>query len=55
MGHISVYTTALRILFGLRLHNKYSAQIDKTIDNLRAASLRLLVECRRELTNVSKR
>ncbi len=57
MGQMSIYTNALKILFGLRLQNKYPDQVDMTLDNLRTTSLMLLVECRREAvsTNVSKR
>lgn len=47
-----IYCAALRTLMFVKLHNRYSAQFDLTIDNLRTASKMLLMEAERERKEV---
>lgn len=52
LNQIWIYCAALRTLLFLKLHKKYSAQFDLTIDNLQTASKMLLIETKRELKEV---
>lgn len=47
-----IYTAALKTLYWLKVQDKYSKQVDTTIDNLYTSSLMLLVEARRQLNEV---
>lgn len=52
LNQMWIYCAALKTLMFVKLHNKYSAQFDLTIDNLYIASQMLLMESRRELKEV---
>lgn len=52
LNQIWIYTTALKTLYWLGVQNKYSEQVDETIDNLQASADMLLIESRRQLREV---
>lgn len=52
LNQLWIYCAALRTLIFVKLHNKYSAQFDLTIDNLHIAYQMLLMEAKRELKEV---
>lgn len=52
LNQMWIYTTALKTLYWLGVHNKYSKQVDETIDNLQASADMLLIESRRQLREV---
>ena len=52
LNQMWIYCAALKTLMFVKLHTKYSAQFDLTIDNLYIASQMLLMESRRELKEV---
>ncbi|MCM1141060.1 MAG: hypothetical protein NC453_21030 [Muribaculum sp.] len=49
LNQMWIYTAALKTLYWLKVQDKYSAQVDMTIDNLQASALMLRVEARRQL------
>jgi hypothetical protein len=52
LNQMWIYTTALKTLYWLGVYNKYSKQVDETIDNLQASADMLLIESRRQLREV---
>lgn len=56
LKQMRIFTTSLRLLISLGMEKKYSAQFDLTLDNLSSSALMLLVEVRKESSelNVSK-
>lgn len=52
LNQMWIYTASLKTLLWLKAQDKYSAQFDMTIDNLRTTSIMLLVEARRQTHNV---
>lgn len=52
LNQMRIYCAAIRTLILLKLTNKYSAQVDMTIDNLHIASLMLLTEARRQAEEI---
>lgn len=52
LNQMWIYCAALRTLMFVKLHNRYSAQFDLMIDNLRTASKMLLMEAERERKEV---
>lgn len=52
LNQMWIYTAALKTLYWLKVQDKYSKQVDTTIDNLYTSSLMLLVESRRQLNEV---
>lgn len=52
LNQMWIYTAALKTLYWLKAQDKYSRQVDMTIDNLQTSALMLSVEARRQLNEV---
>lgn len=52
LNQMWIYTAALKTLYWLKVQDKYSKQVDMTIDNLQTSALMLSVEARRQLNEV---
>lgn len=52
LNQMWIYTAALKTLYWLKVQDKYSRQVDMTIDNLQTSAPMLSVEARRQLNEV---
>lgn len=48
LNQMWIYSAALRTLLFLKLQDKYAAQFDLTLENLRTTAYMLAAECRRQ-------